>query len=91
MTGTWALYACLAVGPMSVLSPGVAAIYAVLPAIVGIVLGERFPPTSLYPLGTVLLAITILRGRLNVVQVIGIVLAIAGVIVLTIVTHSTPL
>lgn len=41
--GTWALYACLAVGPMSILSPGVAAIYAVLPAIVGIVLGERFP------------------------------------------------
>ena len=42
--GTWALYACLAIGPMSVLSPGVAAIYAILPAVVGIVLGERFPP-----------------------------------------------
>ncbi|HTL42510.1 MAG TPA: EamA family transporter [Pseudolysinimonas sp.] len=44
--GTWALYACLAIGPMSVLSPGVAAIYAILPAVVGIVLGERFPPVG---------------------------------------------
>ncbi len=43
--------------------------------------------TSLYPLGTVLLAITILRERLTVVQVIGIVLAIAGVIALTVVTR----
>jgi drug/metabolite transporter (DMT)-like permease len=215
--GTWALYACLAVGPMSILSPGIAAIYAVVPAIVGILLGERFPPigyaalvvvviagvmlaaasehgdakrpsgralayagtagialaayviaidatpvesglvpmlvdllvggglfaialvwgrvrngpgelrglrdgkamwlalgagallvtgnillvvglhlgdlsvmsvlTSLYPIGTVLLAITILRERLTVVQVVGIVLAIAGVVVLTVVTH----
>lgn len=40
--GTWALYAALAMGPMSVLSPAVAAIYAVLPAVVGIALGERF-------------------------------------------------
>lgn len=43
--------------------------------------------TSLYPLGTVLLAITILRERLTPVQIIGIVLAIAGVITLTIVTR----
>jgi drug/metabolite transporter (DMT)-like permease len=54
--GIWALYACLAVGPMSVLSPGVAAIYAVLPAVVGIVLGERFPPIGYAALVVVVIA-----------------------------------
>jgi drug/metabolite transporter (DMT)-like permease len=54
--GTWALYACLAVGPMSVLSPGVAAIYAVLPAVVGIALGERFPPIGYAALVVVVIA-----------------------------------
>ncbi|CAN5434111.1 EamA family transporter [soil metagenome] len=54
--GTLALYACLAVGPMSVLSPGVAAIYAVLPAMVGIVLGERFPPIGYAALLVVVIA-----------------------------------
>lgn len=54
--GTLALYACLAVGPMSVLSPGVAAIYAVLPAVVGIVLGERFPPIGYAALLVVVVA-----------------------------------
>ena len=57
--GTWALYACLAVGPMSVLSPGVAAIYAVLPAVVGIALGERYPP-----LGYVALVVVVIAGIL---------------------------
>ncbi len=57
--GTWALYACLAVGPMSVLSPGVAAIYAVLPAVVGIALGERFPP-----LGYAALVVVVIAGVL---------------------------
>ena len=54
--GTAALYACLAVGPMSVLSPGVAAIYAVLPAVVGILLGERYPPLGYAALGVVVVA-----------------------------------
>jgi drug/metabolite transporter (DMT)-like permease len=54
--GTLALYACLAVGPMSVLSPGVAAIYAVLPAVVGILLGERFDPLGYAALVVVLIA-----------------------------------
>ncbi|MBX3193886.1 MAG: DMT family transporter [Microbacteriaceae bacterium] len=57
--GTLALYACLAVGPMSVLSPGVAAIYAVLPAVVGIVLGERFGP-----LGYAALVVVVIAGIL---------------------------
>ena len=54
--GTAALYACLAVGPMSVLSPGVAAIYAVLPAVVGIALGERYPPIGYAALVVVVIA-----------------------------------
>jgi drug/metabolite transporter (DMT)-like permease len=54
--GTWALYACLAIGPMSILSPGVAAIYAVLPAVVGILLGERFPPIGYAALVVVVIA-----------------------------------
>lgn len=40
--GTWAFYSALAIGPMSIVSPGVAMIYAVVPAVVGIGLGERF-------------------------------------------------
>jgi drug/metabolite transporter (DMT)-like permease len=40
--GMWAFYACLAVGPMSILSPAVATIYAVVPALTGVALGERF-------------------------------------------------
>jgi len=54
--GTAALYACLAVGPMSVLSPGVAAIYAVVPAVVGIALGERFAPIGYAALIVVVIA-----------------------------------
>jgi uncharacterized membrane protein len=54
--GTWALYACLAVGPMSVLSPGVAAIYAVLPAAVGLLLGERYPVVGYAALVVVVIA-----------------------------------
>ncbi|MGN6326552.1 EamA family transporter [Pseudolysinimonas sp.] len=42
--GTWTFYAGLAIGPMSIVSPGVAMIYAVVPAIAGIALGERFSP-----------------------------------------------
>lgn len=58
--GTWALYACLAAGPMSVLSPGVAVIYAILPAIVGIALGERFPPIGYAALVAVVVAAVLL-------------------------------
>jgi drug/metabolite transporter (DMT)-like permease len=57
--GTWALYAALAMGPMSVLSPAVAAIYAVLPAVVGIALGERFGE-----LGAASIAVVIVAGIL---------------------------
>ena len=39
---------------------------------------------SLYPLGTVLLAIAVLREQLTLLQGIGIVLAIAGAVTLTV-------
>jgi drug/metabolite transporter (DMT)-like permease len=58
--GQWAFFACLAIGPMSVLSPGVAAIYALLPAIVGIALGERFPPVGYLALAAVVVATVLL-------------------------------
>ena len=57
--GTWALYAALALGPMSILSPAVAAIYAVVPATVGIALGERFGVV-----GSIALVVVVVAGIL---------------------------
>lgn len=54
--GTWAFYAALAIGPMSVISPAVAGVYAVLPAAVGVAAGERFSPLGWVALAAVLLA-----------------------------------
>ena len=42
---------------------------------------------SLYPLGTVLLAIVLLKERLTLLQGVGIVLALAGAVTLTVITH----
>lgn len=56
----WAFYAALAAGPMSVLSPAVAVLYAVLPAIVGIANGERFPLIGYVALGVVVVAAVLL-------------------------------
>lgn len=64
--GTWAFYASLAIGPMSVVSPGVAMIYAVLPAIVGFALGERIAVLGYVALAAVIVAallITVPRQR----------------------------
>lgn len=58
--GTWAFYASLALGPMSVVSPGVAMIYAVIPAIVGIALGERIAPLGYVALVAVVVAAVLL-------------------------------
>lgn len=58
--GTWSFYAGLAIGPMSVVSPGVAMIYAVVPAIVGIALGERFSPIGYVALVAVVAAALLL-------------------------------
>lgn len=56
----WAFFACLAIGPMSVLSPGVSAVYALLPAVVGISLGERFPVVGYLALVAVVVAAILL-------------------------------
>jgi drug/metabolite transporter (DMT)-like permease len=58
--GTWAFYASLAIGPMSVVSPGVAMIYAVLPAIVGFALGERIAIPGYVALAAVIVAAVLL-------------------------------
>lgn len=57
--GTAGLYAVLAIGPMSVLSPTVAALYALIPAVVGIALGER-----LNPIGYAALVVVFVAGML---------------------------
>ena len=54
--GTAGLYAVLAVGPMSVLSPTVAALYALIPAALGIALGERLSPVGYAALAVVFVA-----------------------------------
>ncbi|MDP9028776.1 MAG: DMT family transporter [Actinomycetota bacterium] len=58
--GTWAFFTSLAIGPMSVVSPGVAMIYAVVPAIVGIALGERIAPIGYAALVAVVVAAVLL-------------------------------
>jgi len=58
--GTWAFFTSLAIGPMSVVSPGVAMIYAVVPAVVGIALGERIAPLGYAALVAVVIAAVLL-------------------------------
>jgi drug/metabolite transporter (DMT)-like permease len=58
--GQWAFFAALALGPMSIISPGVAAIYALIPAVVGITLGERLPPIGYVALVVVIIAAVML-------------------------------
>jgi drug/metabolite transporter (DMT)-like permease len=59
--GTWSFYAGLAIGPMSIVSPGVAMIYAVVPAVVGVVvLGEVFSPLGYGALVAVVVAALLL-------------------------------
>lgn len=58
--GTWAFFTSLAIGPMSVVSPGVAMIYAVVPAIVGLALGERIAPLGYLALIAVVVAAVLL-------------------------------
>jgi len=57
---TWAFYGCLAIGPMSVLSPVVAVLNAVLPAILGFALGERLGAIGLLGVAAVVIAAALL-------------------------------
>ncbi|MDN4612910.1 EamA family transporter [Leifsonia sp. F6_8S_P_1B] len=53
------LYACLAVGPMSILSPLTAVVSAVVPMIVGLIGGDRFAPIGYVALGLALVAVVL--------------------------------
>ncbi|NEN04823.1 DMT family transporter [Diaminobutyricibacter tongyongensis] len=53
------LYACLAIGPMSILSPLTAVISAVVPLAWGVLNGERFAPLGWFALGLALVAVVL--------------------------------
>lgn len=53
------LYACLAIGPMSILSPLTAVVSAVVPATVGLVGGDRLAPIGYWALGLALVAVVL--------------------------------
>jgi drug/metabolite transporter (DMT)-like permease len=53
------LYACLAIGPMSILSPLTAVVSAVVPMTVGLVGGDRLAPIGYWALGLALVAVVL--------------------------------
>jgi drug/metabolite transporter (DMT)-like permease len=53
------LYACLAIGPMSILSPLTAVVSAIVPAAVGIASGDTFGPLGYTALGLALVAVVL--------------------------------
>jgi drug/metabolite transporter (DMT)-like permease len=53
------LYACLAIGPMSILSPLTAVVSAVVPMTVGLIGGDRFAPIGYWALGLALVAVVL--------------------------------
>ncbi len=62
LTGTLAvtlLYACLAIGPMSILSPLTALVSALVPMAWGLAGGDRFPPIGYAALGLALVAVVL--------------------------------
>lgn len=53
------LYACLAIGPMSILSPLTAVVSAVVPMVWGLLTGERFTALGYWALGLALVAVVL--------------------------------
>ncbi|MEO7005466.1 MAG: EamA family transporter [Terrimesophilobacter sp.] len=53
------LYGCLAIGPMSILSPTTAVVSAVVPMLAGLVRGERLPPLGYAAIVLALIAIVL--------------------------------
>jgi drug/metabolite transporter (DMT)-like permease len=53
------LYACLAIGPMSILSPLTAVVSAIVPLSIGLVGGERLQPVGYVALGLALVAVVL--------------------------------
>ena len=93
----WGFYSALAIGPMSVISPTVAAVAALLPAVVGIARGERFSPIGYVALAALVVAAVLLGvsreqsgGRLGVRAVVLAVLAGIGFGGYNVVIELTP-
>jgi drug/metabolite transporter (DMT)-like permease len=53
------LYACLAIGPMSILSPLTAVVSAIVPLAIGLASGERLQPLGYVALGLALVAVVL--------------------------------
>ncbi|UAJ78997.1 EamA family transporter [Leifsonia sp. ZF2019] len=53
------LYACLAIGPMSILSPLTAVVSAIVPLTWGLIGGDRFAPVGYVALGVALIAVVL--------------------------------
>jgi len=53
------LYACLAIGPMSILSPLTAVVSAIVPLLIGLARGERFSPIGYVAIGIALVAVVL--------------------------------
>ncbi len=53
------LYACLAIGPMSILSPLTAIVSALVPMVAGVIRGERLAPIGYVALGIALIAVVL--------------------------------
>ncbi|TFD79455.1 EamA family transporter [Cryobacterium fucosi] len=53
------LYACLAIGPMSILSPLTAVVSAVVPMVAGLAGGDRLAPIGYWALGLALVAVVL--------------------------------
>jgi drug/metabolite transporter (DMT)-like permease len=76
------LYACLAIGPMSILSPLTAVISAIVPMAAGLLGGERLAPLGYWALGVALVAVVLVgfvpeRGAVRP-RPLGIVMAIGS-------------
>jgi drug/metabolite transporter (DMT)-like permease len=57
------LYACLAIGPMSILSPLTAVVSAVVPMSVGLLAGDRLAPIGYWALGLALVAVVLIAAE----------------------------
>ena len=53
------LYACLAIGPMSILSPLTAVVSAIVPLVIGLARGERFSAIGYVAIGLALVAVVL--------------------------------
>ena len=91
ITGAFAvvlLCACLAIGPMSILSPLTAVISAVVPVLSGVLRGEHLNALGyvaiVVALAAVVLVAIVLRERIAPVQIVGLALALVAAALLAV-------